>query len=80
MQNVDVRFFEHAMSGNLVTILNDDINQLERFFDNGLHMIIHILTSTLLVGAIFLYLSWQIAILTFLPIPIIILLYVFHIL
>lgn len=72
LQSVDVRFFEHAMSGNLVTILNDDINQLERFFDNGLHMIIHIMTSTLLVGAIFLYLSPSIALLTFLPIPFIV--------
>lgn len=72
LQSVDVRFFDNAMSGNLVSILNDDINQLERFFDNGLHMVIHIITSTLLVGAIFLYLSPQIALLTFAPIPFII--------
>ena len=72
LQNVDVRFFDNAMSGNLVSILNDDINQLERFFDNGLHMVIHIITSTLLVGGIFLYLSPQIALLTFAPIPFII--------
>lgn len=72
LQSVDVRFFDNAMSGNLVSILNDDINQLERFFDNGLHMVIHIITSTVFVGAIFLYLSPQIAFFTFAPIPFII--------
>lgn len=33
IQNADMSYFENVSSGNLVSILNDDINQLERFFE-----------------------------------------------
>lgn len=71
IQNADMKYFENASAGNLVSILNDDINQLERFFDNGINMLIHIITSTIFVTIFFIFISPIIALFAFIPIPLI---------
>jgi ATP-binding cassette subfamily B protein len=73
VQKLEMSYFENQSSGNLVTILNDDINQLERFLDGGANSLIQVATSTLLVGLVFFYLAPGIAALAMLPIPIILL-------
>ena len=71
MQNLDLHYFEDKSTGNLVSILNDDINQLERFLDGGANQLLQTLTAVLGVGAVFFFISAQIAMLAFLPIPLI---------
>lgn len=70
-QRLDVAYFESQSSGNLATILNDDINQLERFLDGGANALIQVMTSVSVIGIIFFVLAPQVAILAILPIPII---------
>jgi ATP-binding cassette subfamily B protein len=72
MQNMDMAFFENQASGNLTSILNDDVNQLERFLNVGANDLIQVVVSVLGVGAVFFYISTKIAIFAFLPIPMII--------
>ncbi|MBL4661505.1 MAG: ABC transporter ATP-binding protein [Alcanivoracaceae bacterium] len=72
MQNMDMAFFENQASGNLTAILNDDVNQLERFLNIGANDIIQVIVSVIGVGAIFFYISVKIAVFAFLPIPLII--------
>jgi len=55
-----------------LAILNDDVNQLERFLDKGANDMLQVITTVIVVGAVFLLISWQVAILAVLPIPIII--------
>ena len=55
----------------LLSILNDDINQLERFLDSGAVQIIQIFISTLTVGISFVLVAPGIAPLAILPIPLI---------
>lgn len=69
VQEVDMNYFENASSGNIVAILNDDINQLERFFDNGINIMVHIISSVLIVGTLFFILAPKVAIWAFLPMP-----------
>ena len=69
IQDADMTYFENMSNGNIVAILNDDINQLERFFDNGINILIHIISSTLIVGIIFFALAPRVALLAFLPVP-----------
>jgi ATP-binding cassette subfamily B protein len=71
VQRLSMAYFENRSSGSLVTILNDDINQLERFLDGGANALIQVATSTLLVGAVFFYLAPAVALLAMLPIPVI---------
>ncbi len=72
VQDLDMAWFEDASTGYLIAILNDDINQLERFLNGGANAMIQVATSIIAVGAVFFYLSWQIAVMAFLPIPAII--------
>ncbi|VAW35007.1 Efflux ABC transporter, permease/ATP-binding protein slr2019 [hydrothermal vent metagenome] len=72
MQHMDMSFFENQSSGNLTSILNDDVNQLERFLNVGANDFIQVIVSVLGVGAVFFYISVKIAVFAFLPIPLII--------
>jgi ATP-binding cassette, subfamily B, bacterial len=69
LQNLEMSWFEKNSIGNIQTILNDDINQLERFLDTGFNEIIQIVVSTILIGCIFVYISPLLALGTILPIP-----------
>ncbi len=73
VQHLDLQYYDQSSTGNLVSILNDDVNQLERFFNGGANSLIQILTAVVIVGAIFFVLSPKIALIAFSPIPIIIL-------
>ncbi len=72
LQDLDMAWFEEASTGTLIAILNDDINQLERFLDGGANALIQVVTTVAAVGSVFFYLSPQIAVLAFMPIPVII--------
>ncbi|OZG74740.1 ABC transporter [Hahella sp. CCB-MM4] len=72
IQRLDMAFFEARSSGQLVSVLNDDVNQLERFLDGGANNLIQVFVTVVAVGAVFFVLSPFIALLAFTPIPIII--------
>ncbi len=72
IQQMDMRFFEDQSSGRLTAILNDDVNQLERFLNIGANDILQVLTSVVAVGAVFFLISTKLALLAFTPIPVII--------
>ena len=73
MQDLDMAWFEDTSTGKLVAILNDDVNQLERFLDGGANALIQVATSIITVGAVFFYISTEIALMAFTPIPVIVL-------
>jgi ATP-binding cassette subfamily B protein len=71
VQDLDTAWFEDRESGRLLTVLNDDVNQLERFLDVGAAHIILTVTNVVAVGAVFLVISPLLALVAFLPIPVI---------
>ncbi|NDC35047.1 MAG: ABC transporter ATP-binding protein [Synechococcaceae bacterium WB9_2_112] len=71
LQQLEMAFFEAGSSGRLLAILNDDINQLERFLDHGANEILQLTTTVLAVGGAMAYLSPTVAGVSFLPIPVI---------
>ena len=72
VQDLELAWFEHRASGRLLTILNDDVNQLERFLDIGAEKIVLTAVNVVAVGAVFVIISPLLALLAFLPIPVII--------
>jgi ATP-binding cassette subfamily B protein len=72
VQGLDIAYFEDASSGGLLSIINDDVNQLERFLDNGAASILNVFWNIVLVGAVFAASSWLITLLAMLPIPFIV--------
>ncbi len=72
VQGLELGYFEDRSTGALMAVLNDDVNQLERFLDVGANQVIQTLTSVVGVGGVFFILSPSIAALSLIPIPIIV--------
>jgi ATP-binding cassette subfamily B protein len=72
VQRLELGYFEDQSTGGLMAVLNDDVNQLERFLDVGAPAILQTALNVLLVGAVFAAASGQLLVLAFLPIPLIV--------
>ena len=72
VQKLEIGWFDEQRGGGLLSILNDDINQLERFLDVGASLMITLFWNIILVGAVFVASSLLVTALAFLPIPIIV--------
>ena len=72
IQNLEMEWFGEQSKGELMSILNDDINQLERFLDKGANEILQVSTTVVIIGAIFLYISPTIALYSIGAIPVIV--------
>jgi ATP-binding cassette, subfamily B, bacterial len=71
VQRLELAYFEDQSTGGLMSVLNDDVNQLERFLDVGANTIITTVMNVLLVGLVFVVISPLLALVAFLPIPVI---------
>ena len=69
LQQLELAYFEDRSTGTLLSILNDDINQLERFLDTGARDLIDFVTRVIAVGLSFVILAPGISWLAMLPIP-----------
>ena len=72
IQELEMSWFSDQSKGELMSILNDDINQLERFLDKGANELLQVGTTVVIISAIFFYISPMIAIYSIIPIPVII--------
>ncbi|WP_341730738.1 ABC transporter ATP-binding protein [Microcoleus sp. EPA2] len=72
LQELELAYFEERSTGGLISILNDDINQLERFLDGGANDVIQVITTVVIIGAAFFAASPTVAVLSMLPIPFIV--------
>ena len=71
VQHQAMSWFDEQQKGDLLAVMNDDINQLERFLDKGANDLLQVTTTVIVVGSVFLFLSWEIALFAVLPIPVI---------
>ncbi len=71
IQDLELAYFEERSTGALLSILNDDINQLERFLDVGANEILQVATTVVIISGAFFVLTPSIAWMAMLPIPVI---------
>ncbi|MBI3562174.1 MAG: ABC transporter ATP-binding protein [Gammaproteobacteria bacterium] len=69
VQKLELAYFERNRTGNLLAILNEDINQMERFLNGGANDLIQVFCGSLLVGAVFFVLTHTLALLALVPVP-----------
>jgi len=69
LQNLEIAYFEERSTGGLMSILSDDINQLERFLDVGANDLLQTATTIIILGGAFFILAPNVAWMTMLPIP-----------
>jgi ATP-binding cassette subfamily B protein len=72
IQNLEMQWFSEQTTGGLMAIMNDDVNQLERFLDQGANDLLQVATTVIVVSAVMFILAPQVAIYAILPIPIIV--------
>ena len=71
VQRLELAYFERNRTGNLLAILNEDINQMERFLNGGANDLIQVFCGTIMVGAVFFALTSKLAFLALVPVPVI---------
>ena len=72
IQDLEMRWFSEQTTGGLMAIMNDDVNQLERFLDQGATDLLQVATTVLVVGGIMFAIAPEVAILAVIPVPIIV--------
>ena len=69
VQKLELAYFERNRTGNLLAVLNEDINQMERFLNGGANDLIQVFCGSLMVGAVFFVITSQLAFLALVPVP-----------
>lgn len=69
VQEMQLAYFEDRSTGGLMSVLNDDVNQLERFLDIGANELLQVTTTVLTIGAVFFWIAPEIAWMSMLPMP-----------
>ena len=72
LQSLEMAYFEEQSTGSLMSILSDDINQLERFLDSGANEVIQVVTTVVVIGGTFFILDPAMAWPAVLPMPFIV--------
>jgi len=69
LQDLEMSFFEERSTGGLMSILSDDINQLERFLDVGANEVLQVSATVVVIGGAFFLLAPTVAWMAMLPMP-----------
>ena len=72
VQHLKLAYFEDRSTGGLLSVLNNDINQLELFLNVGVNDIWQVVTTVTVIGGIFFYTAPEVAWMAMLPMPFII--------
>lgn len=71
-QELDLATLDELTTGKLMAVLNDDVNQLERFLDQGANTILQLVTTVVVVGTLFVLAVPTLAWMAFIPAPLIV--------
>jgi ATP-binding cassette subfamily B protein len=71
IQSREIAFFEEHRLGDILAMMNDDVNQLERFLNTGFNELVQIAVLFAFAGMIMLGTSWQLSLVGMAPIPVI---------
>ena len=72
IQDLEMQWFSQQSTGGLMAIMNDDVNQLERFLDQGATDLLQVATTILVVGGIMFSVAPEVALWAIVPIPVIV--------
>mgnify|MGYP001164889861 FL=1 len=72
IQDLEMQWFSQQSTGSLMAIMNDDVNQLERFLDQGATDLLQVATTIVVVGGIMFSVAPEVALWAIVPIPVIV--------
>ena len=71
MQRLNMGFFADKQTGELLSVLSNDVNQLEQFLNEGLNSVFRLGVMVVGIGGVLVYYNWQLAVIALLPVPLI---------
>ncbi|MGM0606246.1 MAG: ABC transporter ATP-binding protein [Halobacteriota archaeon] len=71
MQRLNMEFFADKQTGEMMSILSNDVNQLERFLNDGLNSTFRLGVMVLGIATILVWLNPQLALVAMAPVPLI---------
>ena len=71
MQELNMGFFADKQTGELMSILSNDVNQLERFLNDGLNSAFRLVVMVIAIAGYLIYLNPQLALVALSPVPLI---------
>ena len=71
MQRLNMSFFADKQTGELMSILSNDVNQLERFLNDGLNSAFRLVVMVVAIAGYLVYLNPQLAAVALSPVPLI---------
>ncbi|WP_372480138.1 ABC transporter ATP-binding protein [Halomicrobium sp. HM KBTZ05] len=69
MQRLNMDFFADKQTGEMMSVLSNDVNRLERFLNDGMNSAFRLSVMVLGISAILFYYNWQLALLTLVIVP-----------
>ncbi|KZN24680.1 multidrug ABC transporter ATP-binding protein [Haladaptatus sp. R4] len=71
MQRLDMEFFSDKQTGEMMSILSNDVNRLERFLNDGMNSAFRLGVMVVAIAAILFTINWQLAFVALVPVPLI---------
>jgi ATP-binding cassette subfamily B protein len=71
MQRLNMEFFSDKQTGEMMSILSNDVNRLERFLNDGMNSLFRLSVMVVGIGGLLFWINWQLALVALLPVPII---------
>ncbi|GAB3320843.1 ABC transporter ATP-binding protein [Haloplanus salinarum] len=71
MQRLNMTFFADKQTGEMMSVLSNDVNRLERFLNDGLNAAFRLGVMVVGIAAILLWMNPQLAVVALLPVPLI---------
>jgi ATP-binding cassette subfamily B protein len=71
MQRLSMGFFAEKQTGEMMSILSNDVNRLERFLNEGLNSLFRMAVMVAAIAVVLLSLNWQLALVALFPVPLI---------
>jgi len=71
MQRLNMEFFADKQTGEMMSVLSNDVNRLEKFLNDGLNSSSRLVIMVLGIAAYLFWINWQLALVALLPVPLI---------
>ncbi|QKY16552.1 ABC transporter ATP-binding protein [Halorubrum sp. CBA1229] len=71
MQRLNMEFFSDKQTGEMMSILSNDVNRLERFLNDGMNSVFRLAVMVLGISVLLFWINWQLALVALLPVPVI---------
>ena len=71
MQRLNMTFFADKQTGEMMSVLSNDVNRLERFLNDGMNSLFRLAVMVVGIGGVLVWINPQLAAVALLPVPII---------